>query len=54
MHCEPGSPAIVLISSRAASDYGSRVRRSGARGFISKADLSAPALKAVLDQECLR
>jgi DNA-binding NarL/FixJ family response regulator len=43
-----GRPAIVLISSRDASDYGRRIERSGARGFIAKAELSAGALAAVL------
>lgn len=51
---EPAPPVIVLISSRDAADYGSRIRRSGARGFISKAELSGPALKAVLGKECQR
>jgi len=41
-------PAIVLISSRDAADYGERVEQSGARGFIAKADLSGTALTAVL------
>lgn len=45
----PDPPAIVLISSRDASDYGSRIRRSGALGFISKSDLSARTLGAVLE-----
>jgi DNA-binding NarL/FixJ family response regulator len=45
---EPGQPAVILISSRDASDYGRRIERSGARGFICKADLSAGALAAVL------
>jgi DNA-binding NarL/FixJ family response regulator len=45
---EPDPPAVVLISSRDASDYGSRIGRSGALGFISKSDLSAHTLKAVL------
>ena len=44
----PGRPVIVLISSRDASDYGRRIERSGARGFIGKADLSARTLAAVL------
>jgi len=44
----PAIAAIVLISSRDASDYGSRIGRSGARGFISKAELSARTLGAVL------
>ena len=42
-------PAIVLISGRDASDYGRRIKRSGARGFISKAELSARTLEAVLE-----
>jgi DNA-binding NarL/FixJ family response regulator len=45
----PDPPAIVLISSRDASDYGRRIERSGARGFISKAELSARTLAAVLE-----
>ena len=49
VHSEPDPPAIVLISSRDASDYGGRIGRSGALGFISKAELSAPALRAVLE-----
>jgi DNA-binding NarL/FixJ family response regulator len=44
----PNAPAIVLISSRDASDYGRRIERSGARGFIAKAELSVGALAAVL------
>jgi DNA-binding NarL/FixJ family response regulator len=41
-------PAVVLVSSRDAADYGGRIRASGARGFISKADLSVGALEEVL------
>jgi DNA-binding NarL/FixJ family response regulator len=40
--------AVVLISSRDRSDYGGRVERSGAEGFLSKADLSPAALREVL------
>jgi DNA-binding NarL/FixJ family response regulator len=54
VHSQPVPPAIVLISSRDASDYGSRIGRSGARGFVSKADLSAAALKAILTEGCQR
>ena len=39
-----GREAVVLTSSRSAADYGSRLVRSPARGFITKADLSGPAL----------
>lgn len=40
--------AIVLISSRDASDYRRRLAVSGARGFIAKSDLSRASLAAVL------
>ena len=43
-----GAPDIVLISSRDRADFGSLVETSGARGFMSKADLSAAALEALL------
>jgi DNA-binding NarL/FixJ family response regulator len=43
-----GGPAVVLISSRDADDYGRRVETSGARGFISKSKLSAAAFAAML------
>jgi DNA-binding NarL/FixJ family response regulator len=46
---QPDPPAIVLISSRDASDYGSRIGRSGALGFISKSDLSVQTLRTVLE-----
>ncbi|HSP72360.1 MAG TPA: response regulator transcription factor [Gaiellaceae bacterium] len=41
--------AIVLVSSRERSDYGSLVDTSGARGFVSKADLSGAALERLLE-----
>jgi DNA-binding NarL/FixJ family response regulator len=41
-------PAVVLISSREAEDYGRRIAASGARGFIPKSKLSAPAFAALL------
>jgi DNA-binding NarL/FixJ family response regulator len=43
------SPTVVLTSSREAADFGELVARSGARGFIPKAELSGPALAALLD-----
>ena len=42
------SPAVVLTSSRDASDFGALVERSGARGFLPKAELSGAALAALL------
>jgi two-component system response regulator EvgA len=44
----PGAPAVVLVSGRPRSDYGRMVERSGARGFIDKAEFSGPRLRAVL------
>ena len=42
------SPAIVITSSRDGADFGPRVEESGARGFVHKAELSGPAIDAVL------
>jgi DNA-binding NarL/FixJ family response regulator len=43
-----GGPLIVMTSSREATHFGALVEQSGARGFIHKADLSGPAIAAVL------
>jgi len=43
-----GAPAVVLTSSRDSSDFGPLVTGSGARGFISKGDLSGAALARLL------
>jgi DNA-binding NarL/FixJ family response regulator len=42
------SPAVVLVSSRDGSDFGSLVEDSGARGFVPKAELSGERLAALL------
>lgn len=42
-------PAIVITSSRDASDFGPLVAESGARGFIPKAELSGPALASLIE-----
>jgi DNA-binding NarL/FixJ family response regulator len=39
-----GCPAVVLTSSRDASDYAPGFEHCGARGFIAKAELSGSAL----------
>jgi DNA-binding NarL/FixJ family response regulator len=41
-------PAVVLVSSRDVSDYNGLIASSGARGFISKADLSGAAVRSLL------
>jgi len=39
---------VILTSSRAASDYGARLARTSAIGFITKAELSGPAVAGLL------
>lgn len=41
-------PAVVMISSRDESDFGHRLERSGALGFIPKSRLSGAALAALV------
>jgi DNA-binding NarL/FixJ family response regulator len=43
-----GPPAVVLVSSRDACDYGALIEESGALGFIAKAELSGVALADLL------
>jgi DNA-binding NarL/FixJ family response regulator len=42
------TPAVVLVSSRDAADYGGLIQQSGARGFIPKGELCGPTLAAML------
>ena len=44
----PGSPAVILISSREVDEWGRSVDESGARGFISKAELSPETMEGLL------
>jgi DNA-binding NarL/FixJ family response regulator len=44
-----GAMAIVLISSRDRSDYGSLLVESPARGFLPKAELSGAAIADLLE-----
>ena len=44
-----GGPAVVLISSREAEDYGARIQACGARGFILKSRLSAAAFATLIE-----
>ena len=39
---------VVLCSVRAAADYGTRVGTCGATGFLTKSELTAAALRAIL------
>jgi DNA-binding NarL/FixJ family response regulator len=45
---EPHSPVVVLTSSRSADELEPALARSPARGFISKSDLTARALAALV------
>jgi DNA-binding NarL/FixJ family response regulator len=40
--------AIVLASSRDGSDFGPLVAESGARGFVTKADLTGDVIRALV------
>jgi hypothetical protein len=39
---------VVLVSSRDACDYDGLIRKSRARGFIAKAELSGTAVRSLL------
>jgi DNA-binding NarL/FixJ family response regulator len=41
-------PVVVLTSSRDGADFGPLIERSGARGFIPKAELSGERLRALV------
>ena len=41
-------PEVVLTSSRDGEDYGPLIAGSGASGFVPKAELSGPAILALL------
>ena len=44
-----GGPAVVLVSSREAEEYGRRIEACGARGFIPKSRLTAAAFAALVE-----
>ncbi len=46
---EADAPAVVLTSTRDASDYGAELVRSGARGFVPKAELSAERIASLCE-----
>jgi DNA-binding NarL/FixJ family response regulator len=45
---QPGAPDVVLVSSRSGDDYGGQVARSGARGFLPKAELNGDGVRRLL------
>jgi DNA-binding NarL/FixJ family response regulator len=42
------APAVILTSSQDAHDFGTLIGRSGARGFIPKAEITGERLAALL------
>ena len=44
---ETAAPRVVLTSSREASEFGKRLRRTSADGFLGKAELSGAAVRAL-------
>jgi DNA-binding NarL/FixJ family response regulator len=48
LHAARSARNVILISGREREDYGARVDRSPARGFIPKVDLSGARLLALL------
>ena len=49
MLAEDSKRQIVLVSSRDRSAYGPLIEKSGARGFVSKGDLSRTTLERLLE-----
>ena len=44
----PDPPTVILVSSREAADYGTRLGAAPALGFVSKEELSAAAIEDLL------
>jgi DNA-binding NarL/FixJ family response regulator len=41
-------PVVVLVSSRSAAAYGTRIEQAPVRGFLTKDQISGPGLRQVL------
>jgi DNA-binding NarL/FixJ family response regulator len=50
LRAEVGETAVVIISTRDASDYTHAVQDCGALGFIAKSEISGDTLRAVLEE----
>ena len=48
LRSEGGGPMVVMTSSLDAADLGPRIERCGARGFITKRELSGERLRALI------
>lgn len=49
LSADPMSPAVILISSRDADDYGNRVEQASVVGFIAKRALSGAAIARLVE-----
>ena len=47
---QAGGAQVILISTHSQSDFGDLIRESPAAGFLPKADLSASAIRALLER----
>ena len=48
-HQRNGSPAVILISTYAAADFAGPLAESPAAGFVPKQELSADAIRRIID-----
>jgi len=48
-HADRGAPRVILISTHAEEDYADLIAASPAVGFVAKSDLSAGAIRDLLD-----
>jgi DNA-binding NarL/FixJ family response regulator len=50
LHKTAGAPAVILISTHAETDVSELVAESGADGFLPKAELSADAVRSLVEK----
>jgi hypothetical protein len=50
LHEPNGGPAVILISTHAEADVSELVAESGADGFLPKAELSADAVRSLVEK----
>jgi CheY-like chemotaxis protein len=48
-HHREGGPAVILISTYSAADFAGPIAESPAAGFLAKQDLSADAIRRIVD-----
>jgi CheY-like chemotaxis protein len=49
-HDAAGGPAVILISTHAQEDFAELIAQSPATGFLAKSELSADAIRRILDR----